>query len=119
MELRRASSSTSKPALGHSEDGAAWLEGDMGEREKGTEGGREQHFPVPDSSKMLVQLTQTWEGSPEADAVSSASRSRRWAGEGSPSPALPGAAADALGQKCLQVLQLQVPDAARLQLNRI
>lgn len=91
----------------------------MGEREKGTEGGREQHFPVPDSSKMLVQLTQTWEGSPEADAVSSASRSRRWAGEGSPSPALPGAAADTLGQKCLQVLQLQVPDAARLQLNRI
>lgn len=55
--------------LGHSEDGAAWLEGDMGAREEGTEGCREQHFPIPDSSKMLVQRTQTWEGSPEADSA--------------------------------------------------
>lgn len=88
-------------------------------------GDSEWHLPhFFGSNELLGQLRQMWKGSPETCEfalkqmpASSASRSRRWAGEGSPNLPLPGAAADALGQKHLRLLQLRLPDAACLWLN--
>lgn len=92
--------------------------------EPGKRGQRVAPPPFFGSSELLGQLRQMWKGSPETREfalkqmpVPSASRSRHWAGEGSPNLPLPGVAADTLGQKCLKLLQLRLPDAACLQLN--